>query len=205
MNLFVYGTLRDEDLVRRLVGRTFRHLPAELEGWRLRPPGTSSTGYPEIVPDPASRVSGLLLLDVDPESLRRLDAYEEGYVRRRVRVRTPEGTLEAEVYVPARHAGGSAVAGGRLGRWLRRWIYGETTALVVAHEAASALEAEFLRDVLRQAGIRVLVRPRGIPGYEGVVERARGVWADLLVGEGDLERARAVIAEFLAGPLELPP
>lgn len=201
MNLFVYGTLRDTRLVRRLVGRTFPTVPAELEGWRLIPPHASRSGYPEIVPDPASRVRGLLLCGVDPEALRRLDRYEEGYVRCRIRVRTQDGTVDAEVYVPTWCAKATTLPQdpppwSALGRWLRRWIYGEASALVVVHAARTQVEAEVLRDVLHEAGIPVLVRPRGVPGYEGVLERAQGVWADLLVAEPDLDRAQAVIDEF---------
>ncbi|MDR7416513.1 MAG: gamma-glutamylcyclotransferase family protein [Armatimonadota bacterium] len=106
MRLFVYGTLRDPELVRQLTGRTFPTEPASLPGWRLLPPGRSRSGYPEIVPDLGGCVSGLVLHDVDPVSLRRLDAYEEGYVRRRVRVRTERGQEEAEVYVPSYVLGG---------------------------------------------------------------------------------------------------
>ncbi len=53
------------------------------------------------MPDAGASVAGLLLHDVDPDSLRALDAYEEGYVRRRVRVRVGEAEVEAEVYVPS--------------------------------------------------------------------------------------------------------
>lgn len=199
MNLFVYGTLRDPQLVQRLVGRTFPTVPAELEGWRVLPPHASRSGYPEIVPDPASRVEGLLLLGVDPDAVQRLDHYEEGYVRCRVRVRTQDGSADAEVYVPVWCAGTTSPPRGSLGRWLRRWIYGKASALVVVHAARTQVEAEVLRGVLQGAGIPVLVQPRGVPGYEGVVERAQGVWADLLVAEPHLGRARAVIDEFFRG------
>mgnify|MGYP000045648540 CR=1 FL=1 len=106
MRLFVYGTLRDPELVRRITGRTFPTEPASLPGWRLVSPAQSRSGYPEIVPDPEGCVPGLLLHDLDPASLHRLDAYEEGYVRRQVRVRTGSGLKEAEVYVPAYVLGG---------------------------------------------------------------------------------------------------
>jgi hypothetical protein len=85
---------------------------------------------------------------------------------------------------------------------LRRWIAAGRPPLVVAWQARSLVEAQVLEAVLRQAGIRVLVRRRSVPGYEGVVERAEGVWADLLVDEPDRDRARALAAGFLATPPE---
>ncbi|MCS7174014.1 MAG: gamma-glutamylcyclotransferase [Armatimonadetes bacterium] len=101
VRLFVYGTLRDPRLVRRLTGRTFPTEPACLPGWRLLSPRQTRSGYPEIVPDLRASVSGLVLHDVDSASLSVLDAYEEGYVRRRVQVLVATGVQEAEVYVPA--------------------------------------------------------------------------------------------------------
>jgi gamma-glutamylcyclotransferase (GGCT)/AIG2-like uncharacterized protein YtfP len=103
-NLFVYGTLKDARLVRALTGRTFPRVAAELWGWRLVPTVASASGYPEVEPSRGQRVQGYLLLGVDPESLRALDAYEDGYRRRRVRVRTGGRTVQAEVYVPERWA-----------------------------------------------------------------------------------------------------
>jgi hypothetical protein len=73
---------------------------------------------------------------------------------------------------------------------------------VVAWRAHSQVEARLVEAVLREAGIPVLVRWRSVPGYEGAVERAEGVWADLLVDEPNLDRARALAAEFLATPPE---
>ena len=103
-NLFVYGTLKDNRLVRTLTGRTFPRVTAELPGWHLVP--RTASGYPEVEPAAGRCVRGYLLLGVDPESLRALDAYEEGYCRRRVRVRAGGRTVPAEVYVPERWAGG---------------------------------------------------------------------------------------------------
>ncbi|MDR5682821.1 MAG: hypothetical protein QN163_02170 [Armatimonadota bacterium] len=89
-----------------------------------------------------------------------------------------------------------------IGELLRRWILGDADALVVAHRARTQVEADLLAAVLREAGFRVLVRRRGVPGYEGVFEAARGVWADLLVARSDAHRARALVAKFLESPVE---
>ncbi len=102
VGLFVYGTLKDPDLVRALTGKSFPSQPAVLVDWRLVPPDRSSSGYPEIEPSLGDRVEGLLLVRVDPQALQALDRYEEGYVRRRVRVTVEGRAVEAEVYVPAR-------------------------------------------------------------------------------------------------------
>lgn len=102
--LFVYGTLRDPERVRRLAGRTFPARPARLWGWRLVPPERSPSGYPEVEPAPGGRVEGLLLEGLDGRALRALDAYEEGYVRRRVRVEVDGRSVDAQVYVPVRYA-----------------------------------------------------------------------------------------------------
>ncbi len=88
-----------------------------------------------------------------------------------------------------------------LGDWLRRWIAAGRPRLVVVWRARSLVEAQLLEAVLHQAGISVLVRPRSLPGYEGVVERAQGIWADLLVEEPNFHQARAIAEEFLGtGP-----
>ncbi len=73
---------------------------------------------------------------------------------------------------------------------------------MVAWQARHEVEAQVLAGVLEQAGIAVLVRRRAVPGYEGAVERAEGVFADLLVAEQDLDRARVLVAKFLEAPPE---
>jgi gamma-glutamylcyclotransferase (GGCT)/AIG2-like uncharacterized protein YtfP len=99
VRLFVYGTLLDPARLQGLTGRRFPTRPARLRDFeRVAPPG----GYPYLVARPGAAVDGLVLEDVDPASLRALDAYEdEGqlYVRRTVEVDTGDGPLTCEVYV----------------------------------------------------------------------------------------------------------
>jgi gamma-glutamylcyclotransferase (GGCT)/AIG2-like uncharacterized protein YtfP len=99
MQLFVYGTLMDDALVDRLTGRRFPKERARLAGYRkMTPPG----GYPYIVPDATAAVEGFVLLDVDTDALRILDAYEdEGRLyRRSTVVITLDGrSVEAMAYV----------------------------------------------------------------------------------------------------------
>lgn len=98
--LFVYGTLVDEDLVQRLVGRRLPWRPAVLEGYcRTLDP---RIGYPVVHPLADSTVEGRLLDGVDARVLAALDAYEGVQYRRVVvRVETDEGAVEAHMYVPA--------------------------------------------------------------------------------------------------------
>jgi len=91
-DVFVYGTLRDPDLVRRLAGRTFAQRSAVLRGYRrVEPAGR----YPWIEPCAEAQVEGILLCDVDDAALARLDEYEdEGrlYAREEVEVRLVDGS-----------------------------------------------------------------------------------------------------------------
>ena len=84
-DLFVYGTLMDEDTVRRVTGRIFPRARAVLPDFaRFHPRGC----YAYVLPRRGSEVEGLLLLEIDPASLARLDEYEdEGRLYRRIEVR----------------------------------------------------------------------------------------------------------------------
>jgi gamma-glutamylcyclotransferase (GGCT)/AIG2-like uncharacterized protein YtfP len=96
MRLFVYGTLCDARLRRRLAGRALAVQPAELPGWRrvrLR-----FTPYPTLRRARA-RVAGLLL-QADAVTLRRFAAYEGARYRLRpVRVRRDGRTVAALAWI----------------------------------------------------------------------------------------------------------
>ena len=80
-DLFVYGTLRDAELVKRLTGRVFDTHTALLPGYRKVSPSDS---YPYIVADASAHVEGWLLINLDSEALSALDHYEaEGELYRR--------------------------------------------------------------------------------------------------------------------------
>ncbi len=66
------------------------------------------------------------------------------------------------------------------------------------HTAGDEVEAVMLQGVLEEAGIPVLLRSRQIPGYGEVLERATGVWGDLLVPDDRAAEARAIVAEYLS-------
>ncbi len=98
-NLFVYGTLRDPALVKKLTGRSFVTEVAWLLDYQRR---QSRNSYPFVVPAKGRRVRGFLLRNVSAASLAALDRYEcEGVLYERVpaRVRTARGTESAFVYV----------------------------------------------------------------------------------------------------------
>lgn len=98
--IFVYGTLRDEHFVERLLGRRLAWQPAVLEGYcRML---DASIGYPVVHPLAGASVDGRLLEDVDHEALAAIDAYEGHHYRRvTVRVQTSDGrTLDAYAYLP---------------------------------------------------------------------------------------------------------
>lgn len=99
VNLFVYGTLGDDALVRTLTGRRFRRENAVLRGYRKVVVGAP---YPYVVPDPQAITYGSLLCDVDADALDALDRYEEeGHLYRRIDVVVdgPDGPIASATYV----------------------------------------------------------------------------------------------------------
>jgi gamma-glutamylcyclotransferase (GGCT)/AIG2-like uncharacterized protein YtfP len=99
MDVFVYGTLMDPQLVLLLTGRTFALEPARLPDYRRFEPKDS---YPYILPCAGDVVVGALIRDVDTPALRQLDQYEgEGdlYVRTDATVETESGPHRCAVYV----------------------------------------------------------------------------------------------------------
>ena len=97
-NLFVYGTLLDDDLLRRLVGRTFPKVTGKLEGY-VRVEGRPGFSYPSIKVQAGAFVEGMVLMGIRGENLIHLDAYEgRFYERIEVKVHTDRGLCEAWVY-----------------------------------------------------------------------------------------------------------
>lgn len=96
--LFVYGTLLVPEIARAVVGRVPPSLPAVLfDHARVTVEGCV---YPAVTPRRGERVSGAVYLDLSPEELERLDAYEgELYQRRRVRISVNDTLDEALCYV----------------------------------------------------------------------------------------------------------
>jgi len=66
------------------------------------------------------------------------------------------------------------------------------------HTAGDETEALMLQGLHEGAGIPVVLRSRQISGYGDVIERAIGVWGDLLVPDEREPEARALVTGFLA-------
>ena len=99
IHLFVYGTLTDPERVTALTGRQFERVDAKLSGFERV---NSPLVYPFILPRAGAIVRGVLLLDIDLDSLVQLDAYEaEGdlYRRQVVVVEVADRRVAAVTYV----------------------------------------------------------------------------------------------------------
>ncbi|WP_051689682.1 gamma-glutamylcyclotransferase family protein [Pelobacter seleniigenes] len=101
MNLFVYGTLLDEDIMQLVAGTVPPSIAVRLHGYRRRK--ICGQVYPGIVIRAGETVAGRLYLNVSAELLARLDRFEGGeYERTTVLVESTSGEqLLAETYVLA--------------------------------------------------------------------------------------------------------
>lgn len=89
-NLFVYGTLMFESVQRVLLGRAVPSRPAQLQGYACYV--VRGAVYPGIRGKNGHMVQGLLLSDLHPEELLKLDSYEgSSYNRLPVVVATSAG------------------------------------------------------------------------------------------------------------------
>jgi len=74
VSLCVYGTLMDKLLVHQLTDKDFLTSFDILKDFKKL---ASYLGYPYIVPQNGSKAAGLLIKDVDPQSMQKLDEYED--------------------------------------------------------------------------------------------------------------------------------
>jgi len=89
--IFVYGTLQEPDVQRRVFGRVTKGTPDKLKGFRK----ANFEQYPMAVPDEAGQIEGRVL-EVTDEEIARMDFYEgDAYIRVSV---TLESGREAWVY-----------------------------------------------------------------------------------------------------------
>lgn len=101
--LFVYGTLRDDDLLAVVVGRgraTISTEPAILPDHQVRK--VRDALYPMIRVAPGDAAEGLLISDLSADDLERLDYYEGAHLYDRITVslKTVGGVVEAGLYMP---------------------------------------------------------------------------------------------------------
>jgi 4-hydroxy-tetrahydrodipicolinate synthase len=64
-------------------------------------------------------------------------------------------------------------------------------------KAGSEAEAALVRRILEEAGIPVIIRSRQVPGYGDVIQKASGVWADVLVPVAYESAAREYVTGYL--------
>lgn len=94
--LFAYGTLKDPDVQKRVIGRIVDGVPDTLSGYRKSEVAVDGQTYPVIVPDQNASVDGVVLV-LTSQELEKMDVYEtKAYGR--VKVHTQKGT-SAWVYV----------------------------------------------------------------------------------------------------------
>lgn len=99
VNLFVYGTLMDKSLLYQITRKYFPTFPACLRNFKKL---TSHLGYPYIVSSKGSKVEGLLIVEIDPDSMKWLDQYEdEGrlYLRKKIAVVSDGKRIACQAYV----------------------------------------------------------------------------------------------------------
>lgn len=85
-DLFVYGSLREPDMQKKVIGRIASSEKDVLEGFRRSTVELEGTTYPIIFPDPngGSPIEGFIL-SLTSEELKRVDEYEtDAYQRKRV-------------------------------------------------------------------------------------------------------------------------
>ena len=100
MNLFVYGTLRDQGLRDVVAGQPLTSEPATLAGYAVHP--VAGGIVPFIVATPGAKAAGLVLFDVPKAAMDRLDLYEGafGYPRITVEISVAGETVNAGLYLP---------------------------------------------------------------------------------------------------------
>jgi gamma-glutamylcyclotransferase (GGCT)/AIG2-like uncharacterized protein YtfP len=134
--LFVYGTLRDPDLLAAVLGRPLRaggqHV-ARAPGFRaVHYPGRI---YPALIRAPGAVAAGLLLIDLSPFERDLLDAFEgEEYRRAPLAALVEEDLFEADAYLPAITVANAAA------EWSLSHWQAEHKPRVLGAEAASAAE-----------------------------------------------------------------
>lgn len=98
-NLFAYGTLMCDDIMREVSGCRLSHVSGTLKGYSRR--SVKDEPYPALVPDEEGLVGGVVYRNVPNSAWDRLDRFEdEMYARQLVQIELNDGTtLLAATYV----------------------------------------------------------------------------------------------------------
>jgi gamma-glutamylcyclotransferase (GGCT)/AIG2-like uncharacterized protein YtfP len=100
--LFVYGTLRDPDMLAAVLGRVLGAGEAVVAtAPDYRAVYFPKRLYPGLIPARGEAAPGLLLHELSPSDLERLDVYEgREYARHNVRVKAQGTFIVSSVYLP---------------------------------------------------------------------------------------------------------
>jgi len=123
MRFFFYGTLRDADVRRAILGPGVARVsisPGILAGWRCV--FMRGRSYPVLRPDADGATEGVIAEGVDVVQSRRIDRFETNEYRARIaQVRGAAGQiLDAKVYFAAR-PGFATTTPWRFAEWQRRY------------------------------------------------------------------------------------
>lgn len=69
--------------------------------------------------------------------------------------------------------------------------------LVVVYKAPDEFSAITIKETLEGQGISAMIRSVQIPWYDNVMQRATGVWGEILVAEERRKEAERIIKEYL--------
>jgi ADP-ribose pyrophosphatase len=99
-DFFFYGTLCLPELVQIVLGRDVQTEPALLPDHAVY--WAKDHAFPLIMAEAGAKAAGVLLRDLSPEDVARLDFYEGGfgYLTRATLVETASGQVRAQVYFP---------------------------------------------------------------------------------------------------------
>ena len=97
-NVFVYGTLMSKELIKKLTGKSFKTRPAILADYKRY--SIKDADYPAISQKKGFTTKGLLLENVDEQSISLLSEYEgDEYKKQEVFVLSDQKKVKALVYI----------------------------------------------------------------------------------------------------------
>lgn len=80
MHVFTYGTLMFPEVWQAVVGRSFQSVAGNAHGYAVYHVGDAV--FPGMIAVPDNVVRGVVYLDVDPDSVTRLDTFEDDFYER---------------------------------------------------------------------------------------------------------------------------